>query len=145
MNSDRRNGVHGRPSLHIVCITMSFSMKVTLLSARLRTPVGALSGSWRPAARNTRIPMRVARMAITPTLLRPGTMSCQRINSLIGGNSSASIARYSLVPGWVGDGVTDGRRLGLQAGIGERHRHVLQFPHQETQVSEDDGRSECRK
>ena len=120
-------------------------MNSTLLSARLRTPVGAFIGSLRPASEEDHDADQRREDGDERDLVEAGKMSCQRINSLIGGNSSASIARYSLVPGWVGDGGVDGRGLGLQAGVGERHRHVLHLPHQETEVRDDDGRSECRK
>ena len=81
----------------MVCMTMSFSMNVTVLSAKLRTPVGATSGSFLAAIRNTTMPISAASTAMRPTLLKFEKMSRQRINSLIGGNFSASIPRYSLV------------------------------------------------
>jgi hypothetical protein len=76
-------------------MTMSFSMNVTPDSARLRTPVGACSGSLRPAVKKMTIPSTAAMTAMRPTLLNPGKMSLQRINSLIGGNVRESMPRYS--------------------------------------------------
>ena len=39
------------------------------------------------------MPINAARQAISATLLNVGKRSCQRITSLIGGNSSASMCR----------------------------------------------------
>ena len=47
------------------------------------------------------MPRTAAMTAISPTLLKLEKMSLHRINSLIGGNVSASIPRYSLVARWV--------------------------------------------
>ena len=116
MNNESRNGVHGRPSLPIVCITISFSMNVTLLSARLRTPVGATSGSLRPASRNTTMPIRAASTAMSPTLLKLEKMSLQRINSLIGGNFNASIPRYSYWPATLWTELLMDEGLGFRPG-----------------------------
>jgi len=61
----------------------------------VRTPVGACSGSFWPAVMKMMIPSTAAMTAMSPTLLKPGKMSLQRINSLIGGNVRESMPRYS--------------------------------------------------
>ena len=72
MKIDSRNGVHGRPSLPIVCMTMSFSMNSTPLSARLRTPVGAFSGSLLAASRKTTMPINGREDGDQPDLVEVG-------------------------------------------------------------------------
>ena len=57
MNRLSRNGVHLRPDLPIVCMTMLSSMNSIVTSARLRTPVGATIGSRRAASRNSVMPI----------------------------------------------------------------------------------------
>ena len=88
MNRLSSSGVHPRPFLPSVCITMPSSMKSTLTSARLRDPVGASFGFLRVARRNNRMPMSAARTAIRAILLKVGKMSFHRRRALIGGNSS---------------------------------------------------------
>ena len=84
------NGVQRRPSRPIVGMTIWSSMNSTMISARLRTPLGALVPSRLPASRKMTIPINAAATAIRATLLNVGKRSFQRRISLIGGNSSAN-------------------------------------------------------
>src|SRR6056297_2554829 len=151
MNSDSRNGVHLRPCLPIVCMTMPSSMNSIIVSARLREPVGAFIGSRRLAARKSPMPINAASTAISPILLNDGKMSCQRKISLIGGKTSplsASTLMSVSVEVRVGRSVRGAAARcgpGLEPRMGERHRHVLHLPEEESEVRDDDGRSECRK
>ena len=90
MKSDSRNGVQPRPSRPIVCMTIP-SMKSTTASTRLRTPLGALSGSRRDATNSSTTVINAASTAMSAILLKVGKRSRQRMTSLIGGNSRASI------------------------------------------------------
>jgi hypothetical protein len=63
----------------------------TPVSARLRTPVGAFNGSFRPASKKIPMPMSAESTAMRPTLLKVGKMSRQRMSSLIGGKVKPSI------------------------------------------------------
>src|ERR1041384_6848444 len=128
-------------------MTMSFSMNVTVLSAKLRTPVGAFIGSLLAASRNTTMLMMAAAAASRPTLLKFVKMSRQRISSLIGGNVSPSIRSSPSLRTWLlrWTGSDQIAWLGLQCGVSERHRHVLELPHQQAEVRDDDGGSEGRQ
>ena len=86
-------------------------MNSTMISARLRTPVGALVPSRLPASRKMTMPISAAATAIRAILLNVGKRSFQRRIALIGGNSSANTCdpflyvdyewvRAGLRPGW---------------------------------------------
>ena len=67
------------------------SMKSMMDSTRLRTPLGASSGSRREAMKSSVAVISVASTAMRAILLKVGKRSCQRMTSLIGGNSRANI------------------------------------------------------
>ena len=89
MKNDSMWGVHLSPSLPIVSMIRP-SMNSTMISARLRTPLGATSGSLRAASTKIVVPMIVAAQAISAILLKVGNRSTHRTTSLISGNSSPS-------------------------------------------------------
>src|SRR4051812_48334442 len=134
MNRLSSSGVQPRPSRPIVCMTTPSSMNSTEISARLRTPFGATSGSRRPASRKTMIPISAAATAIRAILLNEAKKSCQRRTSLIFGKSRPS----TVVP------FLSVRAGGLEAGIGEGGRHVLQLPDEQAEVGDDDRQAERR-
>ena len=78
------------------------------------------------------MPISAARQAISAILLNVGKRSCQRMTSLIGGNSRASTFRPWVV-------ATSG---GFEARIGQGHGDVLELPDEEPEMRDDDGRSE---
>src|SRR5215208_4163784 len=102
-------------------------MNSTPVSATLRTPVGATIAFRRAAMTKMTMPISAARQAINAILLKVGKMSFHWMTSLIGGNSRASIGDLP-------------RRLEVRIGQGEGY--VLELPHQEPEMSDDDGRSE---
>ena len=71
------------------------SMKSMIASTMLRTPLGAFSGSRREAVHSSATVMSVASTAMSAILLNVGKRSCQRMTSLIGGNSRANIGLLS--------------------------------------------------
>ena len=89
-----RNGVQGSPALPIVGRTTCDSMNSTIISARLRIPLGALVPSRLPARKKIRQPIRAATTAIRATLLKVGKKSFHRRMALIGGNSRANTTAF---------------------------------------------------
>ena len=110
------NGVHRSPWWPIVGITIWSSMNSTIVSARLRTPVGAFVPSRLPASRKITVLIKVAATAISAILLNVGKMSSQRSRALIGGNSSPNTVVVpscqwvrgggGFSPGWARDSAT---------------------------------------
>ena len=132
MNSDSRNGVQPRPSRPIVCMTMP-SMKSMIASTRLRTPLGATSGSRREAMKS-----RIAVISVASD----------------GDQRDLVERREEILPA---DDLVDRRELqgehrspqgvgavddGLEAGVGQRGGHVAELPDQEHEVGDDDGQAE---
>ena len=142
MNSVSRNGVQPSPSRPIVCMTIWSSMNSTPISATLRTPVGATSGSRRAAMQvDARCRSATPGTAIRATLLKrreevlpaDDLVDRREFEGEHAGSTSAS---------WSGRGR---RAVGLEAGIGERDGDVLELPDQEPEMRDDDGRSERRE
>jgi hypothetical protein len=98
MNTEISHGVQTSPSGPIVPMIVS-STKSTIVSARLRTPRGAFIASLPLARMKIKDPMTAARQAISAILLKLPKMFCQRMTSLMFGNSSPSTMRCS-VPEW---------------------------------------------
>src|SRR6056297_1590980 len=93
--------------------------------------------------------MSADRTAIRPILLNVGKMSGQRRRALIGGNSRAkntwgSVSVVRERRGGRGRGVR-GWWCWLEPWVGQGDGDVLHLPHQQSEVRDDDGRSEGRK
>src|SRR5262245_46991215 len=89
------------------------------------------------------IPMIDARQAMIATLFNDGNRSLQGMTWWIGGTSSASIGIYLIVRGGTLSSWVSGQG-GLEGGIGERKGNVLQLPHEEPEMRDDDRRAERR-